>query len=812
MPSETTGISRGFWLSVLAIFLALYGIATGAGGVRLITLGGSWYYLISGIALLISGILLWRQRMSGAWWFASVLALSIIWTIWERGLAYWAWVARLDFLVPLALVLALLLPRLSGGVSRRLSLVLATFPAAVIVLGAAAAFLPGRSDVAAGTFPDKPLVTQAQTTTDAPDSDWVAFGRDKNATRFSPLTQLTAENVGGLKKVWEYRTGDMTPPGQVNVRGAETTPLKIGDGVYLCSALNDIVKLDPRTGKEVWRYESGVEWQNTRFAATCRSLAYYVSPTIPEGEPCHDRLIEATVNDAVKGWRLIAVDMATGKACTGFGNDGQVDLLAGMGRAVPGMVSEGAPPAIVDGVVVTNHEVLDGQLRDAPSGVIRGYSAETGDLLWAWDVKRPDRKGLPPEGETYSPGTPNSWGALVGDDKLGLVYVPTGNAAIDYYSALRSPEENAVSSAVVALDVHTGTQRWVFQTVHKDVWDYDIGSQATLFDFPAADGGSVPALIMPTKRGQTFVLDRRTGKPLTEVEERPAPTYNEVTEDPHPATQPWSVGMPRLGIRDFTESFAWGLTPLDQLYCRIKFRKARYDGEFTNPTVSQPWLQYPGNNGGVDWGSMAYDPQTGVLVSNWNIVAMYNQLLPRDDAERRGLQAYDDPNWRPGGGGAEGPGAQVGAPYAISVEVFDNPLTGVLCYEPPYGMISAIDMHTRKVLWEQPLGTARANGPFGIETGLPIQFGVPSNGGPIITAGGLIFIAAATDNLIRAIDIRTGKVVWSDVLPAGGQATPMTYETGGRQYLVIMAGGHHYMHTAEGDYFIAYALPEPVTN
>nr|WP_323808478.1 PQQ-binding-like beta-propeller repeat protein [Lysobacter enzymogenes] len=363
-----------------------------------------------------------------------------------------------------------------------------------------------------------------------------------------------------------------------------------------------------------------------------------------------------------------------------------------------------------------------------------------------------------------------------------------------------------MSSAVVALDAATGEQRWVFQTVHKDVWDYDIGSQSTLMDYPGQDGRPVPAIIVPTKRGQTFVLDRRDGTPLTPVEERPAP-QGVLPGDPRTPTQPWSVGMPRLGFPDLTEQQMWGMTPLDQLYCRIQFRKARYEGEFTAPSMTRPWIQYPGYNGGSDWGSVAFDPRTGILVANWNNTPMYNQLLSREQADARGLKPIDDPEYKPGGGGAEGPGAMAQTPYGVDVHPFMVKFTNVLCNEPPYGMITAIDMHTRKVLWQRPLGTARANGPFGLPTYMPIEVGTPNNGGPIVTAGGLVFVAAATDNLIRAIDMKTGKVVWSDVLPAGGQATPMTYEANGRQYLVMMAGGHHFMQTPVGDYVVAYALP-----
>ncbi len=396
---------------------------------------------------------------------------------------------------------------------------------------------------------------------------------------------------------------------------------------------------------------------------------------------------------------------------------------------------------------------------------------------------------------------------MVGDNRLGLVYVPTGNSAADYYSKLRSANENKVSSSIFALDVKTGDVRWVFQTVHKDVWDYDLGSQPTLFDFPGPNGTTIPAIIVPTKRGQTFVLNRETGKPLTPVEEKPAPAAV-VKEDPRAPTQPWSVGMPRLGLPDLSERKMLGLTMFDQLACRIKFRKANYIGEFTPPSLDKPWIEYPGYNGGSDWGSVAYNPQNGVLIANWNNTPMYDQLITRKKADKLGLESIDSPKYKPGGGGAEGNGAMADTPYAIQVSPFYLDSTQMLCNEPPYGMITAIDMHTRKVLWQHPLGSGEKNGPFGLPTHMPINVGTPNNGGPIITAGGLTFVAATTDNKIRAFDNRTGKEVWSDTLPAGGQATPMTYSAGGKQYLVIMAGGHHFMRTNVGDYVIAYALPD----
>ncbi|MHC1480799.1 membrane-bound PQQ-dependent dehydrogenase, glucose/quinate/shikimate family [Frateuria aurantia] len=790
--------------ALLAVLILLLGIVELAGGGWLVVLGGSWYYLLCGAALVVTAWLLLRARPAAVGLYLAIYVVTALWTIWESGTDYWGWVPRMAVPTVLGFFVALSLPGLRGGGSRPAARGLAAVFAVIFVVAAGLAFVPYHVTTPTGTSPDTPLVAVAASSQgpQQPDSDWQVYGRDKDATRYSPLAQINAANVSGLKRAWTFRTGDLPPKGKVNKWAAETTPIKVGDAVYLCSATDDIIRLDPATGRQVWRYRSGVKYESVPYTAACRAVVHYISTQTPAGQACHTRIIESTLDE-----RLIAVDADTGQPCEGFGVHGQVDLMKGMGESVPGFVAEPAPPPIVDGVIVTNQEVLDGQRRWAPSGVIRGYSAEDGKFLWAWDVKRPGQHGEPPPGQSYSRGTPNSWTAMIGDDALGLVYVPTGNSAADYYSALRSPEENKVSSSVVAIDVHSGEPRWVFQTVHKDVWDYDIGSQPTLMDYPGADGQAVPALLMPTKRGQTFVLDRRTGTPLSRVEERPAPDDTVIKSDPRAPTQPWSVDMPRLGFPDLTEAKMWGITPIDQLACRIKFRRARYDGEFTAPSLTRPWIEYPGYNGGSDWGSVAYDPGTGVLIANWNNTPMYDQLLTREQANAMGLKSIDDPTYKPGGGGAEGAGAQADTPYGVNVNPFMLAATQMLCNEPPYGMITAIDMHTHKVLWQRPLGTARANGPGGLPTFMPVQIGTPNNGGPIITAGGLAFVAAATDNLIRAIDIKTGKVVWSDVLPAGGQATPMTYAYQGRQYLVIMAGGHHFMKTPPGDYVIAYALP-----
>lgn len=771
------------------------------GGAMLAAAGGSWYYLLAGAGLLASGVQLWRLKASGALWFGSVYLATILWTVWESGTSYWGWVPRLSLLTVIALALTLVLPELGRPFTRRIALSLTGGAVAIFAAAFALAFVPYGVISPAGDVPSTP-VSIGDTSTDLPAGDWAAYGRDKNGTRYSPLAQITADNVGHLKRAWVARTGDLPQAGKPNKWAPQTTPLKVGNAIYMCTATNSMIRLDPATGKEIWRYTTDVQYKDIPYTAACRGVSYFQSEVIPEGKPCHTRIIEGTLN-----MKLVAVDAETGTLCEGFGSGGRVDLMVGLGKTVPGMVAMTSPPPIVNGVIVTNQQVLDGQRRWAPSGVIRGFDAETGAFRWAWDVKRPHDHGMPAPGETYSLGTPNSWAAMTGDDKLGLVYVPTGNAAVDYYSAMRTAEEEEISASVVALDVQTGERRWVFQTVHKDVWDYDIGSQVTLMDYPGPGGTAVPAMIIPTKRGQLFVIDRVTGKPLSPVEERTAPV-GRVAEDPRSPTQPWSVGMPRLGAPELSEKTMWGVTPLDQLYCRIKFRRNRYEGEFTPPGVDDPWIVFPGYNGGSDWGSVAYDPDTGILVGNYNNTPMVERLVPRSEADKMGLRSLDDPQYKPGGGGAEGNGAQADTPYAIEVTPLMVSFTNMLCNEPPYGKIMAIDMHTRKPLWERPIGTARANGPFNIGTGLPIPIGTPNNGGPMITAGGLVFVAAATDNLLRAIDMKTGKVVWSDVLPAGGQATPMTYEADGRQYVLIMAGGHHFMGTPTGDYVVAYALDQ----
>jgi quinoprotein glucose dehydrogenase len=578
----------------------------------------------------------------------------------------------------------------------------------------------------------------------------------------------------------------------------ENTPLEVGGHLYACSAKGIVISFNAATGKEEWRYDPKVSDESIPYGATCRGVAYYTVEGTPADQPCATRIIWGTL-DA----RLIAIDAKNGKLCQDFGRQGMVDLTQGIGKTVPGWYSVTAPPAIVRGVVVVGAQVQDGQAEDAPSGVVRGYDAVTGKLAWAWDMGHPERSGAPPAGDTYTRGTPNMWTAAAADPELGYVYLPLGNSSVDYYGGNRKDFEDKFSSSIVAIDVTTGKPAWHFQTVHHDLWDYDLGSQPTLVDLPT-DSGSVPAIIVPSKQGQIYVLDRRTGKSLFPVEERKVPSGG-VEPDLLSHTQPYS-GYAHLTQPELTEKDMWGMSPLDQLYCRIQFRQATYHGEYTPPTLDKPFIEYPGYNGGSDWGSVAVDPKNGILIANYNDMPNYNQLIRRDKADEMGFKPITE-----GGNEKRAKDAgsvQAGSPYAILINAGWRLSTGLLCSQPPYGHIRAIDLKSGKTLWDKPLGDATKNGPWGVPSMLPITIGTPNNGGPLITAGGLVFIAATTDDKFRAIDIKSGKVVWETDLPAGGQTIPMTYEVDGRQYVVIAPGGHHFMHTKIGDEVIAYALPK----
>lgn len=799
---KPTGLAGGL-VSLLGIVSALLGTVLVVGGGWLIAVGGSWYYLLAGLGLVATGVFLIRRKLIGVWIYLAVFLLTVLWALWEVGLNGWGLIPRVFApAVLLAFVIASL-PALKPGKSGKVwaaggALGLVAF----LLTGGFAAVQHGTMRIN-GPIPGAQAYVSSDPDSIAVGADWPAYGGSYHAQRYSTLSQITPENVARLERVWTIHTGDLPGdrPGAQNKYAAENTPLKVGDVLYVCSAKGIAIAVNAATGQTIWRHDPQVSDDNIPYTAACRGVSYYVMPAAAPTDPCATRIIWGTL-DA----RLIAVDAKTGTRCASFGQGGQVNTAENMGPIIPGMVSITSAPTIVQGVVVTGHQILDGQYREAPSGVIKGFDAVTGQLRWAWDMNRPDITTTPPEGQIYTLGTPNMWTTASGDERLGLVYLPLGSTAADYVSADRVGPQLDYATSLVALDVNTGKPRWHFQTVRHDVWDYDLGSQATLVDYPTA-GGPVPAVVLPSKQGDIYVLNRETGQPLTQVAEVAAPRGG-VEPQMRTATQPHSLFHTLRRPNDLTERQMWGMSPIDQMICRIQFRQASYEGFYTPPTSDRHYIEYPGYNGGSDWGGIAVDPARGVIVANYNDMPNYNRLVPRAEADRRGWVPRGEPNARKGG--AEGAGdPQAGAPYAISVNAgWRMPFTGLLCKEPPYGGIRAIDLRTGRTIWDRPLGSARNNGPFGIPSMLPVEIGTPNNGGAVVTASGLIFIAAATDDLIRAIDLNTGKTVWTAPLPAGGQTTPMTYEVNGRQYLVIAPGGHHFMETPVGDEVIAYALPK----
>ncbi|MCF8483221.1 MAG: membrane-bound PQQ-dependent dehydrogenase, glucose/quinate/shikimate family [Rhodospirillum sp.] len=779
----------------------LIGLILGWGGIDLLMLGGSAYYAVAALGLLVSGALIWTRRGEGGWLYLVVWAGTLVWALWEVGLDGWALVPRLVAPTILLLPLFAVLPSLRKTHRSRMGLV-GVGGAAGLALVVAAAFYwatyywnEGVS-YAAGTRERSTVETTSRTA----GVDWPRYGGGEDATRFSSLDQITPDNVDNLERAWAYHSGDIPGAETKESYSPENTPIKLGDSLYMCTAMNKIVALDPATGHEKWRYDPKVSPDAVPYGATCRGLAAYHLPDSPEVDSvCALRLFEGTLDG-----RLLAVDAKTGKLCAGFGTGGEVNLLDGLGESVPGWYAVTAPPRVVGGVVVVGAQVKDGEAEDAPSGVIRGYDAMTGDLAWAWDMGRPGQTGRPAGDTTYTRGTPNMWTTAASDEALGLVYLPMGNSSVDYWGGNRSAAENQWASSLVALDVTTGKPVWRFQTVHYDLWDYDLGSQPTLVDFPGQGGQTIPAIILPSKQGQIYILNRKTGESLFPVRGRATPSGGVEPENLSP-TQPYStyasVNQPPL-----TETDMWGMSPIDQMLCRIQFRRASYKGEYTPPTVDRPYIQYPGYNGGSDWGSVALDRERALLIVNYNDMPNFNHLVPRAEANAKGWRPIDQRP--PGGSNAEGAGVpQAGAPYAIDVNAGWRMPTGLLCKAPPYGRIRAIDLPTGETVWDHPLGTARRNGPFGIPSHLPLRIGTPNNGGAVVTKGGLTFIAATTDNLFRAIDTETGDVLWEDELPGGGQANPISYAVDDQQYILISPGGHHFMETPVSDAVIAYKLP-----
>ncbi|GJL34111.1 quinate dehydrogenase [Enterobacter hormaechei] len=776
------------WL--LAILMLVIGLAIGIPGIKLITLGGSVWFATMGIVMLIAAILILRNRPGGIILYALGFIASIIWAIYDAGWTFWPLFSRLFTFAVLAFLAALLWPFMRAQQSVK--------PVNKSAFGVAAILAVVLLASVVGMFKTWNVIAPTESVTvkavqsGSEQHDWKHWGNTTHGDRFAALDQINKQNVDKLQVAWVAHTGDIP---QSNGSGAEdqNTPLQIGDTLYVCTPYSKVLALDVDSGKEKWRYDAKAtapNWQR------CRGLGYYeephtaVTPAVQAQPATCERRLFLPTTDA----RLVAINADNGQPCADFGDNGTVDLSVGMGEIKPGYYQQTSTPLVAGNIVVVGGRVADNFSTDEPPGVVRAYDVHTGKLAWAWDPGNPDRKGLPPEGQTYTRGTPNVWSAMSYDAKLNLIYLPTGNATPDFWAGERTALDDKYSSSIVAVDATTGDVRWHFQTTHHDLWDFDLPSQPLLYDLPDGKGGTTPVLVQTSKQGMIFMLNRETGEPVAKVEERPVPAGN-VKGERYSPTQPYSVGMPMIGNETLKESDMWGATPVDLLMCRIAFKGMRHQGVYTPPGLDRA-LQFPGSLGGMNWGSVSVDPTNNLMFVNDMRLGLANYMVPRENVAKNasGIEMGIVP--------------MDGTPFGAMRERFLSPL-GIPCQKPPFGTMSAIDLTSGKIVWQVPVGTVQDTGPLGVRMHMPIPVGMPTLGASLSTQSGLLFFAGTQDFYLRAFDTATGKEIWKDRLPVGSQSGPMTYVSPktGKQYIVINAGGAR-QSPDRGDYIIAYALPD----
>lgn len=797
--SQTT--SKSITRSIVLIISLLISAYLLISGIWLAAIGGSYYYVIAGIALLIVTYLLKKRSPAAIWLYTLIVLASIVWGLWEAGTDFWALTPRLDiwFILGLALLIPAVTRNMLRVKSSKVSLT-ASLVLVLVVLGYSIFNDPQQINGEITT----PQPAQAAATPGVADQDWPAYGRTQAGVRYSPLNQINDANVKNLSVAWTFRTGEHQTAEDSGETTNEVTPIKIGDSMYFCTAHQNLIALDPATGKEKWRFDAHLKIDPSFQHLTCRGVSYYdesnkeefaSSLALPHSTSLEcPRKVLLPVNDG----RLIAVNADNGKACSDFGHHGEIDLQANMPFAFPGGFNPTSPAVVTGTTIVIAGSVTDNLSNKEPSGVIRGYDVNTGKLLWVFDTGAENPNAMPGENTTFVHNSPNAWAPLAYDAKLNIVYIPTGVGTPDIWGGDRNEFKERYANSMLALNASTGKLIWHFQTTHHDLWDMDVPSQPTLADVKNKDGQTVPAIYVLTKTGNAFVLDRRNGNAIVPITEKEVPTTVKLgpqTKGEHYSpTQPFS-DLNLAPQAKLTDKDMWGATMFDQLICRIYFHRLNYEGIYTPPSENGT-LVFPGNLGVFEWGGLSINQDRQVAVMNPIGLPFVSTLVPENPDRPQGKGTGKEAGLQP----------MYGTPYAVELKPFLSPL-GFPCKAPAWGYVAAVDLTTHQVAWKKRIGTIRDSLPHLFQLP-PLPIGVPGLGGSISTAGNLMFVAGTQDNYLRAYNVTNGEKLWEGRLPAGGQATPMTYEANGKQYVVIMAGGHSSFGTTMGDYLVAFALPD----
>ena len=636
------------------------------------------------------------------------------------------------------------------------------------------------------------LLGAAFTALAAEPAGWGYFGGTPGGTRFSAAEQINRGNVEGLEIAWRYSTGELArrSPGLIANSSTQTTPILVDGNLIFCTPFNRVIALDPATGAERWVHDPEVPQNHTLpFQYNCRGVSAWQDPEAEAGAVCKTRVLMGTADS-----RLIALDTLTGARCPGFGSNGEVKITRHWPDKFPGEAKLTSAPVVVSGVVALGSAITDNIRSDASPGTIFAFDVRTGAPRWTFDPipRDPSDPAYSTwlEGSAEKTGAANVWSTMVADEARGIIYAPVGSASPDFYGGMRKGD-NLYSSSLVALDATTGKRLWHFQTIHHDIWDYDVSAPPLLADLRQG-GATVQAVVQNTKQGFVFVFDRVTGKPVFPIEERPVPQGGLPGEWLSP-TQPFPVKPEPLVPTQVTPDDAWGFTFWDKAQCRKLVASYRSEGIFTPPSEGKGTLLTPGSAGGANWGGAAFDPDRQLMIVNVNRVAQAVQMIPR--AEIPGVEGISLAN-------GTDVAAATGTPYGTHRDWLLSPL-GAPCTAPPWGELVAVDLGDGSIRWRVPLGSIEKQLPIPIEWNL----GTPNLGGPVVTAGGLIFIAATMDGYLRAFDTDSGEMLWRHEMPAGTQATPMTYEAEGRQFVAMVTGHHLWFNSTPGDEIVAFALP-----